>query len=288
MQHADECKVPNEKEKVEYKVKICSIASSSEGNCIFVEAGNDKYLIDVGISRIRVVNGLKSIQVEPEEIKGIFITHEHSDHTSGLMTWLKKYPAKVYGTGKTIRSIIDRAGEKAVSDSDFDSKWSIIEAGHSFSIGELKVHPFHISHDARDPVAYTFEYNNEKAGIATDLGTYNEETIKALSGCHFLLLEANHDQSMLQVGKYPYELKRRILGDLGHLSNEKCGKLAASLLPSGLRIILLGHMSKDNNFPELAYETVRYELERTKFSGLSNVRLHVADRKNPSELFLLS
>ena len=269
-------------------MKICSIASSSEGNCIFMEAGDDKYLIDVGISRIRVVNGLKSIQVEPEEIKGIFITHEHSDHTSGLMTWLKKYPAKVYGTKKTLRSIIDKTKNQPESFGDSGFEWCTIEAGQRFCLGKLKVHPFHISHDAGDPVGYTFEYDDEKAGIATDLGTYNEETIKALSGCKFLLLEANHDQSMLQVGKYPYELKRRILGDLGHLSNEKCGKLAASLLPSGLRIILLGHMSKDNNFPELAYETVRYELERSKFSGLSNVSLHIADRKNPSELFLLS
>lgn len=266
-------------------MKICSIASSSEGNCIFVEAGNDKYLIDVGISRKRVENALRSIQVEPEEIKGIFITHEHSDHTKGLITWLNKYPAPVFGTRKTVRSIMDREGLKADKN---NIEWNFIEAGSGFYVGELKVYPFHISHDATDPVAYTFEYRGEKAGIATDLGTYNEETIEALSGCRFLLLEANHDQSMLQVGRYPYELKRRILGDLGHLSNEKCGKLAASLLPSGLRIILLGHMSKDNNFPELAYETVRYELERSGFSGLSNVRLSVADRKNPSELFLLS
>lgn len=250
-----------------------------------MEAGNEKYLIDVGISRIRVEKGLESINTRPEEIKGIFITHEHSDHTKGLVTWLKKYPAPVFGTKKTIGSIMDRAG---IKDDEDGIKWNFVSAGSGFMLDKLKVYPFHISHDAKDPVAYTFEYDNEKAGIATDLGTYNEETIAALSGCRFLLLEANHDQSMLQVGKYPYELKRRILGDMGHLSNEKCGKLAASLLPSGLRIILLGHMSKDNNFPELAYETVRYELERTGFSGLSNVRLHVADRKNPSELFMVS
>lgn len=265
-------------------MKICSIASSSEGNCIFMDAAKSKYLIDAGISRTRIIKGLESIQTAPEEIKGIFITHEHSDHTQGLLTWLNKYPCPVYGTKKTIQSIIDKAGIKDPT----SFKWNYVEAGKAFALGQLLVEPFHISHDAKDPVGYTFRLNNKKAGIATDLGTYNEETIKALSGCRFLLLEANHDQSMLQVGKYPYELKRRILGDKGHLSNEKCGKLAAALLPSGLRTILLGHMSKDNNFPELAYETVRYELEKTGFPELSSVRLNIADRKNPSELYSLS
>lgn len=266
-------------------MKICSIASSSEGNCIFVEAAGKKYLVDVGISRTRVIKALESIQTEPEEISGIFITHEHSDHTNGLAAWLKKYPVPVYGTEKTLCSVLDRAGEKEKR--EFTDLFNYIEAGKVFNLGELSVYPFHISHDARDPVGYTFSLKGEKAGIATDMGTYNEDTIRALSGCRFLLLEANHDQSMLQVGRYPYELKRRILGDKGHLSNEKCGKLAASLLGSGLRTILLGHMSKDNNFPELAYETVRYELEKTGFEELSNVRLQVLDRKEMSEMFSL-
>lgn len=272
------------RKKGEFKVRICSIASSSEGNCIFLEAGGGRYLVDVGISRTRVVKGLSSIGCGPEEIKGIFITHEHSDHTQGLMTWLGKYPAPVYGTKKTIQSIINKSQKKGESAS-FD--WNYIEAGGAFFINGLEIYPFPISHDAKDPVGYTFTYGSEKAGIATDLGTYNENTIEALKGCRFLLLEANHDQSMLQVGKYPYELKRRILGDMGHLSNEKSGKLAASLIKSGLRTILLGHMSKENNFPELAYETVRYELEKTGFPELSSVRLFVADRKNPSEVYQL-
>lgn len=267
----------------EYHLKICSIASSSEGNCILLGTENVKVLVDIGISRTAAVNGLSRVGVAPEEISAIFITHEHIDHVKGLEVWMKNFDVRCYATKETHKSLRDKFDFSPFS----QERFICIEPDQEFVVDDLAVMPFSISHDAANPVGYTFVCNQKKAGIATDLGFYDEYTLKHLKGCEFLLIEANHEPLMVQTGSYPYPLKLRILGDKGHLSNDAAGELAARLLPHGLRKILLGHMSKENNTPDLAYETVRAHLLATNHPELSGMVLSVADRKSPSEVYVI-
>lgn len=237
-------------------MELCSIASGSSGNCIYV--GNDAthLLVDVGISGKKTEIGLNSIGQSLNNIDGILITHEHSDHICGLGVLSRKYHIPIYATGKTIDAIKMSSSVGKIEEDLFVP----IQADEKFRIKDITVEPMHTSHDAVDPVAYRMKYENKKIAIATDLGTYNEYTVECLKGMDLLFLEANHDVNMLQVGPYPYKLKQRILGDRGHLSNELSGKLLKRLAHDKLQGVILGHLSKDNNIPELAYETVRVEL----------------------------
>lgn len=264
-------------------MKICSIASSSEGNCILLATEKVKVLVDIGISRTAVVNGLADVGVAPEEISAILITHEHTDHVRGLEVWLKNFPVSCYATRQTHKSLRDKFDLQPFPCEQFID----IAPDQPFVLEDLTIMPFSISHDAANPVGYTFVSGEKKAGIATDLGFYDDYIVKHLKGCVFLLIEANHEPLMVQTGSYPYPLKLRILGEKGHLSNDAAGELAAKLVPYGLRQILLGHMSRENNTPELAYETVRSKLLSSGTGELSPVVLKVADRKKPSGFFVL-
>lgn len=260
-------------------MELCSIASGSSGNCVYVGTENTRLLVDAGISKKRIVDGLLSVDVHPEEIKGIFITHEHSDHVSGLGVLSRKYHIPIYGTKETLGAIQEMKNLGEIETSLFHP----ILPDEPVYIEDLKINPFSIPHDASNPVCYTFECEGHKAGVATDLGTYNEYIISRLEGCEILLLEANHDINMLQVGAYPYNLKRRILGDKGHLSNDNSGRLLCDLIQSGLKYIFLGHLSKENNYPELAYETVKYELETNGLLPSEEISIWVAKRDQPSQ-----
>ncbi len=237
-------------------MELCSIASGSSGNCIYVGSQTTHLLVDVGISGKRTENGLNSIGLTGKDLDGILITHEHSDHISGLGVLSRKYHLPIYATPKTIEAIKRIASLGAIDQELFVP----IEADQSFVLKDIVVNPMRTSHDAVEPVAYRFRQGNRKIAIATDLGTYNHYTIECLKGMDLLFLEANHDVNMLQVGPYPYALKQRILGDRGHLSNERSGQLLTQLLHDKLQAVVLGHLSRENNMPELAYETVRIEL----------------------------
>lgn len=261
-------------------MELCSIASGSSGNCVYVGTEQTKILVDAGISKKRIVEGLMSIDVVPEEIKGIFITHEHSDHVCGLGVLSRKYRIPIYGTKKTLKAVEAMKSLGAIETALFRP----IEPDDPVYIEDLKINPFSIPHDACDPVCYTVEGSGHKVGVATDMGTYNDYITSHLEGCEILLLEANHDINMLQVGAYPYMLKRRILGDRGHLSNDNSGRLLCDLIQGGLKYIFLGHLSKENNYPELAYETVKYELEQNGLLPSENINIWVAKRDEPSRL----
>ncbi|MDK2808517.1 MAG: hypothetical protein PWP24_1252 [Clostridiales bacterium] len=261
-------------------MNLCSIASGSSGNCIFVGNDNTKILVDTGISKKRIVDGLYSIDVDPETIDGIMITHEHSDHICGLGVFTRKYRVPIYGTKETLASI-QRMGSLGALDT---SLFRAIVPDTSFFLKDICVNPFSISHDAANPVSYTFCDTVGKIGVATDLGTYNDYIINNLLGCDALLLEANHDINMLQVGAYPYSLKRRILSDVGHLSNDNSGKLLLQLFSERLKYIFLGHLSKENNYPELAYQTVCLELSNGGISKDMGYQMEVANRDLPSRL----
>lgn len=238
-------------------MRLCSIASGSSGNCIYVGSETTHILIDDGISAKRTAEGLESLGIKPSELDGVLVTHEHIDHTQGLGVLLRKYGIPVYATKGTIDGIVNTSSLGKLDRELFCE----IEADKKFFIRDLCINPMHISHDAADPVAYRVMYEGKKAAVLTDLGTYNDYTVDCLKGSDVILAEANHDVRMLQVGPYPYYLKKRILSDRGHLSNENSGRLLSSLLHDDLKAIILGHLSKENNLPELAYETVRLEIE---------------------------
>ncbi|WP_026516008.1 MBL fold metallo-hydrolase [Butyrivibrio sp. MC2021] len=238
-------------------MRFTSIASGSSGNCTYVGSDNTHILVDAGVSKKRIEEGLKGLDLGLSDISAIFVTHEHVDHISALHTILKKYDIPIYATAGTIEGI--RCSDK--KNEMTESRFIPVIADKQVSVGDMIINPMKISHDALDPCGYRIYCGDKKVGVATDLGCYTEYTVDCLKDCDALLLEANHDVRMLQTGPYPYQLKRRILGDKGHLSNDKSGELLCRLLNDKMQGIFLGHLSKENNLPELAYETVRVEIE---------------------------
>ena len=264
-------------------MRICSIASGSSGNCIYIGDDKNHILIDAGISRKRIVDGLQSIGVAPEQLDAIFVTHEHSDHISGINMMSKMFGTSVFATGGSLDAICMKDKKGMVKRENLYQLY----ADEAVHIGKLKVVPFHMSHDAADPVCYTVESDGKKVGMATDLGVYDEYIIDHLAGSDVLLLEANHDISMLEAGKYPYSLKCRILSELGHLSNEAAGKLLCRLVHKKLKYAFLAHLSKENNYPELAYEAVKCQIWEEM--GVTSIPFEfaVANRDKPSKLITL-
>lgn len=258
-------------------MNMCSIASGSSGNCIYVGDENTHILIDAGISKKRVVEGLVSVGIQPEKINAILVTHEHSDHVKGLGVMARGFNTPIYGTVETINAVLRTKNVGRIDNELFH----FIKPDEEFQIGTLTIKPFSTSHDASNPVCYTITDGEKKVGVATDLGKFDEYIVDNLQGLHSLLIEANHDINMLQVGPYPYYLKQRILGDRGHLSNENSGKLLTRIINDDMKYIFLGHLSKENNYPELAYETVKCEIK--KMTAKKNIKVYVAKRDVPSE-----
>ncbi len=215
-------------------MRICSIASGSSGNCIYVGSDATHLLVDVGISGKRTEAGLKELGLTMREIDGILITHEHADHIAGLGVLERKYEVPVYATRGTIEAIKRNTSVGKIPEDLFCP----VQADEKIIIKDLSCNPMRISHDAAEPVAYRISHGRKKVGIVTDLGNYNDYTVESLKGMDALLLEANHDVNMLQVGPYPYYLKQRILGDRGHLSNERAGQLLRELMHEKLQAVV--------------------------------------------------
>ena len=210
---------------------------------------------------------------------GILITHEHADHIQGLGVFSRKYEIPIYATPGTIEGIRNCKSLGKLPEGLLHE----IEIDHSFSLGTLNIDPFAISHDANEPSGYRIEQGGKSVAVATDLGKYDDYTVKNLKNLDAILLEANHDIHMLEVGGYPYYLKQRILGDRGHLSNELSGRLLCDILHNNLQSVLLGHLSKENNYEELAYETVKLEvtLGQNPYKG-DDIPIAVAKRDQVS------
>lgn len=224
---------------------LTTLASGSSGNCTLVSGAGTHLLIDAGISARRVCKALAALGVAPGDLSGILITHEHSDHISGLATLTKQHHIPVYASPGTGRQLCYRIA--AVED--------IItpcNPGTCFQVGRLTVETFPTSHDAAQSMGYTVSDGERKAALVTDLGVVTEAVLAGIQGADLLVVEANHDEEMLQSGPYPYYLKQRILGAQGHLSNEAGGALARMAVEAGASTVILAHLSSENNTPERA------------------------------------
>lgn len=263
-------------------MKLCSIASGSSGNCIYVGSAKTNLLVDAGVSAKRIENGLNGIDILPDTLQGILITHEHSDHVSGLGILARRYHIPIYTTYETAYSISQM---KSLGDIP-QELFHFIRPDVAFQINDIMIEPFSTSHDASNPVCYTMQAEGHKVGVATDLGKYDAYIVSKLEDSDLLLIEANHDVNMLMVGKYPYYLKQRILGDRGHLSNDTSADLISRLISPRLQNIFLAHLSKENNYEELAYETVCCELA-SRGTNFSANKVSVAHRDQPSQMVMI-
>lgn len=250
-------------------IKFQSFLSSSSGNSTFVTDDNTSILIDCGASCSYIEKCLARLGKNGESLSGIFLTHAHTDHIIGAGVLSKKYNLPVFATADTFF-----AGEKYLSKMS-DNNFIVINPGDEILEDSLKIKAFSIPHDAKGSVSYTVSDGETKFGIATDSGCITEEILENLSGCDTVIAEANHDVNLLKTGPYPFHLKKRILGDLGHLSNDLCGKLCVSLSKSGTKEIWLGHLSDHNNLPSLAYTTVSKALLDNGITVGSDVALNV-------------
>jgi len=262
-------------------MRFASIASGSSGNCIYTGSDHTHLLIDAGISAKKIDQGLRELGLSGSDVSGILITHEHTDHICGLGVLLRKYQIPVYATERTIKRILATSSLGAMPRELFCP----ICPDEPFEIGDLSVDPIRISHDAADPCAYRIDHEGKAAAVMTDLGEYSEYTVNHLHHLDVLLLEANHDIRMLETGPYPYYLKQRILGARGHLSNESAGHLLCEVLHDDMRHIFLGHLSKENNYPDLAYQSVNVEISLgdCPYKG-SDFPITVASREKMSEI----
>lgn len=260
-------------------MRLCSIASGSSGNCIYTGSDRTHLLVDGGISAKKIEAGLKELDLTGNVIQGLLITHEHSDHVKGVGVLARRYGVPIYATEGTISQMKTMSSLGVID----ESLYHVVHAEEPFLIGDMKIEPFAISHDAAEPVAYRFSCGEKSAAVATDMGVYDDRIVAHLQGLDAVLLEANHDIQMLQVGPYPYPLKQRILGERGHLSNESAGQLLCRILHDRMKKIYLGHLSKENNYAELAYETVRLEIELDPIDYKpGDFDIQVADREQSS------
>ena len=247
------------------------------GNCLFVESENAKLLIDAGVSLKKIEEGLDSLGILPSSLDGILVTHEHSDHIQSLGSLSKKFNLPVFANSETFDAMPKQ------TDKIFAENINKFNVSEKFSIKDIDIFPFAIPHDAANPCGFNISCNNDKLSVATDIGHITNDIIKQLEGSKFILLESNYDTEVLKCSRYPYQLKKRIAGPYGHLSNETASKVINYLINGNLKSAMLGHLSKENNFPELAYQTVVDELIKSG-TDVSKINLSVASRDKITNL----
>ncbi|MCD8391506.1 MAG: MBL fold metallo-hydrolase [Firmicutes bacterium] len=251
-----------------------SLISGSSGNSTFISDGKTHILTDCGTSGSGLKALLAQIDAAPESISALLITHEHSDHVKGAGVIARRYSIPIYATRGTYENMCcGKIDEDLVH---------FIEPDTDFEIGGIGIMPFSIPHDAAEPVGFSYFVGNDKFSIATDMGHMNDYILSHILGSKKIILESNHDVEMLQMGSYPYPLKRRILSDIGHLSNENAAKTAMELVKNGAQSIALGHLSNENNRPELAMLETYNRLTDGGVKVGSDTALTVAKRYEPT------
>ena len=258
-------------------LSITTFASGSEGNCLLVTGGGTTVLIDAGISCRRILAALDAAGLPPNALDCVLITHEHSDHICGLATLSRRLGVPVFASHGTARQLAYRIPFAPGVLRSFTP-------GLSFPLGALTVGSFPTSHDAADSVGYTISYEGVRLSIATDLGIVTPAVLDGVLGSDAVVIETNHDADLLRAGPYPYTLKQRILSERGHLCNEDGARLAAQAVAAGARRVILAHLSRTNNTPDLALAAVK----RALGSAISGVEVTVAPRSSPGETFCLA
>ena len=249
---------------------ICILASGSKGNATYISDGRTSILLDAGLSGSEIERRMQSRGLRIDAIDAIVVSHEHIDHIQGVGVLSRRYGVPVYITRPTLA-----AGQKQIGRIE-ETKY--FESGHAFRVGTLALHPFSVSHDAADPVGFTITNSDTtKIGIATDLGVVTGLVEQHLNACALLVLEANHDLHMLEKGPYPWEVKQRVRGRLGHLSNEQSRELLCNVLHASLQHVILGHISETNNDPARAYDAVCNVLSDTT-AGTTKLTLACQER----------
>ena len=236
-------------------MKVCVLASGSKGNSSYIETNKTKILVDIGPRNIYIEKQLSNINIDPNEIKAIVLTHTHSDHINGLKVFVKKYNPKVYLTEKMLKDINDifKLDNYEIITSDF-------------FIDDINITVIKTSHDASDSNGYIFENNNKTISYITDTGYINVKNHKKLKNKNIYIMESNHDVKMLMEGKYPYHLKQRILGDSGHLSNETSSKYLSDFIGENTQDIVLIHLSHENNDPDIALNVLKEKLKENNIN----------------------
>jgi len=251
-------------------LKFCSLASGSSGNCQYVESNEVRILVDAGLSGKKIQQLLDDIEVDPSSIDYIFITHEHSDHIKGVGVLSRRFDIPVYANQRTWEGIGNSIGSISTENR------KVFKTDEKFCLGDVDVLPFKIYHDAAEPVGYTFTKDDKKVSLLTDTGIVCERIKDTIKNSDVILIEANHDVEMVSYGKYPYYLKRRILSDEGHISNETCGEIIKEINDGTDKIYLLAHLSNENNTPKLAYDTVVHILKEAEVTA--NIEMTHRDR----------
>ncbi len=262
-------------------VKFCTIASGSSGNSIFIGTEHTKLLIDAGLSGKRIVEGLSSLNTVGSNIDALFVTHEHADHIRGVGILSRKFDIPIYATPGTWEAMEHQIGKITPKNKQY------VYPEERCIINDICINPFSIPHDANEPVGYNIETENHKITIATDLGHITKNIKQQLFDSELLLLEANHDEEMVKNSFYSYQLQDRILGQQGHLSNKTAGELLCEIMSEKLNYVFLGHLSEENNYPNLAYDTVKNILQKNKINIGKQFQLEVAPRNGNSSVITL-
>ncbi|HYK74238.1 MAG TPA: MBL fold metallo-hydrolase [Pseudoneobacillus sp.] len=259
-------------------LKMSVLASGSTGNAIYIEAEEQSFLIDAGLSGKQMEGLFKQIDRKIDDLSAIFVTHEHSDHIKGIGVLARKYQIPVYANEKTWKSMDPLIGEVAL-DQKFVFKMESVQ-----TFGSVDVESFGVSHDAVEPMFYVFHHGGKKIVLITDTGYVSERMKKTIENADAYVFESNHDVQMLRMGRYPWNIKRRILSDVGHVSNEDAALAMSEVIGNQTKSIYLAHLSLDNNMKELARMSVTQTLESTGIIVGDTFQLYDTDPKTPTKL----
>lgn len=256
-------------------LRFSVLASGSTGNAFYIESEKEKFLVDAGLSGKQMDRLFAEVNVDPSQLSGILVTHEHSDHIKGLGIIARKYNLPIYANEKTWKAM-----EKSIGKISLNQKFLFgMEEAKTF--GDLDIESFGVSHDAAEPMFYVFRHDGKKVALVTDLGYVSERIKKTVEDANAYIFESNHDVGMLRMGRYPWNVKRRILGDSGHVSNDDCGLALADIISNRTKRIYLAHLSLDNNMKDLARMSVDSVLQER---GIK-LDLHDTDPKSPTALY---
>ena len=255
----------------ETAITVCMLASGSRGNAIYISDGTTRILIDAGLSGVEIERRMQSRELDPGQLDGIVVSHEHTDHIQAVGVLSRRFKLPVYISDETYAAAENQLGRIETTRS--------FDCGAPFTVGTLELHPFSISHDASDPAGFTVTANGTRIGITTDLGIATSMVKTHLQACDVLIIEANHDRTMLEQGPYPWPLKQRIQSRSGHLSNDDTRLLLKAVVHDRLAHVILAHLSEQNNTPDKARQAVGRALQNTR------VKLSVAVQDRCSKVF---